>query len=495
MLRMIHRVREPRIRSVPTGKGLVTCSASPGSSRSQAPRFGAALLSFALLAGLSGCSSEEAKTDPILLLGLDGLEWRILLPLVQSGALPEFAALMEEGVYGYLTTTRPTLSPIIWTSMATGKTPNEHGIRGFVRRRQGDEGRRLFNSYDRRTKAFWNILSDHGLRVAVIGWWKTHPVEEIDGLMVAQVNTLDQADRGYGRAILKGGMIEGVQDQVFPPERLDELLEVHGRVVEDLQESLRQVFGEFEPELSPLAERLWLNTEWAFRADSTYVEITEAVAGGDYDLVACYLGGTDVVGHRFWRYMEPQLFEDPPLEHEIENLGEIIPDYYRFADAAIGRIRRQMPLGTRVIVVSDHGMRPVRRGERFDAETLTKNINSGGHPNALPGVLIASGSGIDPGPRPSLDSLDLDGLSVVGSIFDVLPAILTLLDIPLARDLAGRPLPQLEATRVAGEAAPTVATYDTNEWLASRKSLEAGELVGIGDQERLEQLRALGYIQ
>ena len=100
--------------------------------------------------------------------------------------MPTIAGLIERGAPGLLETTRPTFSPIIWTSIATGKGAAQHGIRGFVRRQRGGQPRRLYNNYDRKTKAFWNILSDYGRSVAVLGWWLTYPVEPVNGLLVWQ---------------------------------------------------------------------------------------------------------------------------------------------------------------------------------------------------------------------------------------------------------------------------------------------------------------------
>ncbi|MDH3745106.1 MAG: alkaline phosphatase family protein, partial [Acidobacteriota bacterium] len=251
-----------------------------------------------VLAGLLACSGgadhngASSTPPPVLVLAADGLEWSLVLPMAQAGELPELARLMDTGTFGFLRTSRPTFSPIIWTSIATGRPPVEHGVRGFVRQRGRD--RRLFNSYDRKTKAFWNILSDYGRRVATVGWWMTFPVEEVDGVMVAQVNTIDQTRRTGGRAILKGGLVEELEGQVFPTDRLDEFLEINRRVSGELAERMIETFGFSRPQ-TPLARRLWENTSWSLRADATYLEIAERLAGERFDLLACYLGGTDVV--------------------------------------------------------------------------------------------------------------------------------------------------------------------------------------------------------
>jgi predicted AlkP superfamily phosphohydrolase/phosphomutase len=424
-------------------------------------------------------------------MAVDGLEWDLLLPMVGAGELPELKRLMERGRFGLLTTSRPTFSPIIWTSIATGKAREDHGIRGFSKKSEGERRRRLYNSRDRMTKAFWEILSDHGRSVAVVGWWMTYPVEEINGVMVAQVNTLDQLHRRQGQAILKGGLIAGLEGQVHPPSRTAEILGIHDAVESRLEEKMKAIFGHLPQPRTLLTERLWENTRWALRSDATYVEIATRLATEGHDLVACYLGGADVTGHRFWRYMEPELYQDPPPADEIETFGRVIPDYYRFVDSSIGRIRAAMPEETRILVVSDHGMGPVNRKGAFSAEDLPEDINSAHHHRAPPGVFIAAGPEIAPsdlGSRAGLAIREKEQLKIEASVYDIAPTVLALLDVPVAEDMKGR-----VAAAFAGEELRPVPTHDSTEWIAQRAAA-SGEAVA-DDPERFEQLRALGYIQ
>jgi predicted AlkP superfamily phosphohydrolase/phosphomutase len=471
------------------------CFSRPKSPRKLARLWtpaGLALVSFCL----GGCNSPAPPSGrdgspPVLLMAIDGLEWDLLLPLAEAGELPELRQLMERGRFGLLSTSRPTFSPIIWTSIATGKPREDHGIRGFSKKIEGEKRRRLYNSLDRKTKAFWEILSDYGKSVAVVGWWMTYPVEEVNGVMVAQVNTLDQLHRRQGQAILKGGLITGLEGQVHPPSRTEEMLEVHDAVESRLDERMKTIFGRLPEPRTLLTERLWENTRWAFRSDATYVEIATRLATEGHDLVACYLGGADVTAHRFWRYMEPDLYQDPPPAEEIETFGRVIPDYYRFVDSAIGRIRAAMPEETRILVVSDHGMGPVNREGVFSAEDLPEDINSAHHHRAPPGVFIAAGSEIAPSEPDKGAVLAIPEkvqLKIEASVYDIAPTVLALLDVPAADDMKGR-----VAAAFTGEELPPVPTHDSKEWLAQRAAA-SGEAVA-DDPERFEQLRALGYIQ
>ena len=268
-------------------------------------------------------------------------------------------------------------------------------------------------------------------------------------------------------------------------------LAVHRRVSERLPELTHDIFGEFEHAPTPLTRRLWLNTQWAFRSDATYLEIAEGLADESYDLLAVYLGGADVVGHRFWRYMEPERYRDRPPEDEVEDYGDLIEDYYRYVDSSIGRLVERMPENATVLVVADHGMRGVNFQKQFSGETIPKSVRSGHHPKARPGVIIAAGGAVLEAAG-GLADLEVGDLEVLASIFDVTPSLLTILGIPVGEDMAGQPLEWLTGSQ-PGEV-PMIATHDSEEWLAARAENDPNALDGARDEERLEQLRALGYI-
>ncbi len=108
-----------------------------------------------LAIGLSCSPGEQpeggSSTHPVLLLGVDGMEWNVLLPLIREGRMPNFAEVMARGTFGELETFSPTISTVIWTTIATGKVHQKHGIHHFAKRTGGELG--LFDSRDRKTKA------------------------------------------------------------------------------------------------------------------------------------------------------------------------------------------------------------------------------------------------------------------------------------------------------------------------------------------------------
>ena len=453
---------------------------------------------------LPGCSRDREsdtkvgearpRSTPIIVLGVDGLDWRVILPLLKEGRLPNLAGLMERGSYGYLDTFLPTYSPVVWTSVATGKDPHKHGIRHFAHRLPN--GRvTLFNSSDRKTKAIWNILSDYEKTVSSIGWWMTYPVEEISGLMIAQTNTIDQLDTRAGKHVWKGTLLKGVAGQVYPTDRQNEMMEIVAQVNTSLPDSVKQVFGEFRFPLSLLGQRLWSNCQWAFRADATYLRIalklTEERPLPDLTLV--YFGGTDVAGHRFWRYMQPDIYRHRPTDEQIANFGGVIEDYYAYTDRAMGQILGSCGADVTVFVLSDHGMHPVNMEGRFDPDAPPANVNSGNHQDAPPGVFIAAGPGIRQSAvnkRPQ--DLSQPDLKSVGSVLDITPTLLAMMRIPVGKDMDGYVLSELfqEDVQIARQPAP-IPTHDTAAFLARGQRQAPPH---PSEEERLEQLRSLGYI-
>jgi predicted AlkP superfamily phosphohydrolase/phosphomutase len=74
----------------------------------------------------------ERLAKRVLLIGWDAADWQMIRPLMDAGQMPTLRGLVDRGVWGNLVTLQPILSPMIWTSIATGKRPAKHGIYGFT---------------------------------------------------------------------------------------------------------------------------------------------------------------------------------------------------------------------------------------------------------------------------------------------------------------------------------------------------------------------------
>jgi predicted AlkP superfamily phosphohydrolase/phosphomutase len=103
------------------------------------------------------------KRNKVLLVGWDSADWKVIDKLIAQGKMPALKSLIDSGVRGKIATMDPPLSPMLWTSMATGKRPFKHGVLGFVEP-DGQGGIRPVSSRYRKVKAVWNMLTMEGIK-------------------------------------------------------------------------------------------------------------------------------------------------------------------------------------------------------------------------------------------------------------------------------------------------------------------------------------------
>ena len=81
---------------------------------------------------------KKAKRNKVLLIGWDGADWKVIHPLMDEGRMPALKIMVEQGTIANLATLRPVLSPMLWTSIATGMRPFKHGVLGFTKSLAGE---------------------------------------------------------------------------------------------------------------------------------------------------------------------------------------------------------------------------------------------------------------------------------------------------------------------------------------------------------------------
>lgn len=281
-----------------------------------------------LAAALLGCAGEPTpphRPRPVLLVGIDGGEWRVVERLWAAGELPVLKSLADRGVRATLRTAYNS-SPVIWTTIATGVTPLAHGITDFVvATPRGDVP---ISSTVRRVPALWNMLSRRGRRVAVLGWWGSWPAEPVRGVVVSDRALLDLPRR--------------VSPDAFLP-RFETLVRE----------------AEREPSLFRWQEE-------AERRDRVMAHAARHLladpAGRPFDLLLLYFRSPDVVSHMEWKYYEPERFEDVD-PRELAARRDRVPAVYRAVDEALGRLLATAPRDANVLVVSDHGFHAARAEE------------------------------------------------------------------------------------------------------------------------------------
>ena len=129
-----------------------------------------------ILIFISGFRHPKNNKHKVLLIGLDGASWNVMLPLIYKGQLPNIKQLMDEGCWGVMKSPGPLLSEVIWTTIATGKTLQKHGITDRLME-DPDSGIDVPPSSNlRKAKAIWNILSEKNKKAGVLNYMVTWPV-------------------------------------------------------------------------------------------------------------------------------------------------------------------------------------------------------------------------------------------------------------------------------------------------------------------------------
>ena len=157
----------------------------------------------------------KAKVGRVVVLGLDGFDADLTEKFLDEGLLPNLAALRERGTYRRLGTTYPPLSPVAWSSFATGSNPGKHNIFDFISRNPATYGPTVssvrlrpprrslpLGPYRlplsrpeirslRKSKPFWTVLGEAGVFSAVLRVPITFPCDRFEGVQLAAMSVPD----------------------------------------------------------------------------------------------------------------------------------------------------------------------------------------------------------------------------------------------------------------------------------------------------------------
>lgn len=410
-----------------------------------------------LVLPLPGCGRKGAAVGAdtrVLFIGLDGAEWGLIRELMARGEMPHFQHLMERGIHGDLRSLEPLQkSPAIWTTIATGKSPREHGIRTFVEARDGQP----LTQNLRRVKAIWNILSTTGRRVGIVGWLMSWPAEAVNGFVVT-----DYIQYSAGRDAK-------LEHRTHPPELYDRVAPLN-RDWRALPWSVvnRFVGIPIDSAAADSSARIRATPmKWMIAADASFTDMALKLGPEEKpDFLAVYLRSMDTFGHLYWNYRHPESWPpgllDPAMVPVFQSTME---RNYRWIDEQLGRILALADERTTVILCSDHGFKGGGGGGVQD--------------HRLEGVLVMAGPHIGKG--------EITGATV----YDITPTLLALFGLPKAEDMPGKVLWSAFDASVRPELfKETLPTYETGP----AGGAEGGTASPV-DAELMERLRSLGYIK
>ena len=261
------------------------------------------------------------KADKVMVIGLDGLTLKMLLPLVQEGHLPNLARLLATGAYGVLqSVTNMTTGPT-WATFATGCLPHRHGIHHDFHHRASGYQLQATKGADCRKPFFWQVAGAAGRRAIVLNVPMSYPAQPFNGVMLAGIDAPSERAPGFA----------------YPSTLYQELRHQGIDYLIDCGLASYMQRGQ----LAAGQRAVQRETEERTRA-AEYLLAREG-----WDLFVVVYSLPDVWQHYYWGA--------PPGSAGYTQISE----GYRLVDQQVGRLLAHLPSDGVVILCSDHGFGPL----------------------------------------------------------------------------------------------------------------------------------------
>lgn len=406
-------------------------------------------------------------TNKVLVIGWDAADWKVITPLIQEGKMPALKKLIEGGVHGRVKTLDPPLSPMLWTSMATGMRAEKHGIKGFIEPTPDMTALRPVTCTSRKVKAVWNILNQNNMKSNVVAWWPSNPAEPIDGVMVSNLYQVANKNLNEGWDLPDGtihpeSMTDVLKDLRVHPQELTAPMLV------PFIPNLFKKEGLVEEKRARGVAKIIANAA-SVHAASTYLQRET-----DWDFMAVYHDAIDHFSHLAMRYHPPKRpFID---ENEYENYKGVVEAGYRFHDMMLERTLDLIDDDTTVILISDHGF----HSDHLRPKSIPKEPSGPAVEHSPYGIIVMNGPGIKKG-----------GTISGASILDLTPTLLTLYGLPVGKDMDGKVLTAAFDEAVEPNFIDSWEEVNGNSGMHKKDAIEDPWAA----QEAMKQLVELGYIE
>ena len=418
---------------------------------------------------------------PVVIIGVDGADWLLVNRLCSRGLMPAFSSLLAEGCSGTLQpSSELLLSPTIWTNVATGRSPDAHGIYDFLAWVEETESYIPVSSSVRRVQALWNLFSAFDRNTRIIGWWGSWPAEKVNGVIISDriAYSLFNFPEEIEKAVPSG--------LTYPPGFYETILPLKvlpGDIsFEEVRRYLhisRRTFKEALEDLDNPGQLVSTNAVAQFlkilASTRTYWNIGRTLLkDGQPDLFAIYFQGIDSVSHLFAAHTRPASPLAAPAD--VLKFTDAVEAFYILQDRIIGDLLSRCTSNPAIFILSDHGFYFGEAGPRG----LPAIERGGARWHKRGGIFIARGPEFVRGELGDIEALELA------------PAVLYLAGLPVAENMEGGfPFKLFRENALKANSPSYVCSYESG-----KPSTRAT----IPDTSRydalvIEELKALGYIQ
>ncbi|HVE72650.1 MAG TPA: alkaline phosphatase family protein [Thermoanaerobaculia bacterium] len=386
----------------------------------------------------------------VAIFAIDGADWELISELSADGRVPNLKALAQGGVTATVQSIQPTVSPLLWTTAATGLSPDRHGVIDFM------DQKRAVDASVRRAPGLWDIAQAFGRESVVVNWWTAWPPRmdgpvTFDTPVITMSNAIDPAD-----------LHARIASQIVAPQTVG-----HGQVGRFLNITATE-FDEAVARGGPsdpanvfrdVLAKTWTDHRVAI---SLYQQREPMVMMMSFD-------GTDTVNHLFGPYHPP--YREGVSQSQFRKYWPTVANYYSEIDRLIGEWMKVLTDDTTVIIMSSHGFRWSEKRPKTSPVGRSALSDHRGT-----GMFIAYGNHVA-----------ASRASHVISLYDVVPTVLSLLGLPKSVEMPGK-----HAEWVFRDIAPVtsvrVISYD--EFFAGRPS----GTVSVDPRVYMQRLQAIGHL-
>ncbi len=304
----------------------------------------------------------------LLVLGIDAMDYTVTNDLLENDQLPHIRKLIENGVSGPFESEEPSFSPILWTTIASGRGREIHGIDGFYNTSEHVQVPRI-----------WDILQDEGWSIGIYRWLVTWPPNEnVNGFSIPDILSRDNQaiPPEYGivndfRDLIKGQMLHG--------ERKVPLREIAGYAWAIIRLGVR---GSTLLSIGKTA----MTHPIALFNDASYRYIlmrrTEMEVNCDLflqllrryqpEFAVFYDNSIDMVGHRYWKNRD--LNQEPVSNKRSKDYSSAVPLIYKWTDDVVGRVINEISPSCHIAIISDHGQKGMNGDDEDSWVILGDNV-------------------------------------------------------------------------------------------------------------------------
>jgi predicted AlkP superfamily phosphohydrolase/phosphomutase len=373
-------------------------------------------------------ATKQATRPHVVVIGVNGMELDVIRPLLLKGAMPNLEHVINNGAYGKLRTVSAPNCPRVYSTIFTSTDPDEHGVTGFL------VGGITANTNMLKEEPIWSVLSRNDVTVGMANVPATFPVMPVNGYMISGMLT---RGKNCEDGVLCAPKLSDVTggDAVYPRTLQPELLKNVGDFYIDCERM---------PGASDLKGRekevidKWLDKVQLIRDEQTKL-FDYLLTKHPTDFAMLGQSCEDRTGH--WLY--PIAPYNVGYNASINSVRvEAFPDQYIAFDKVLGSILKHVDDNTYVIILSDHGIKPLREFENkdphahMDHEKTTPVIAKHDFADGddVPGSFFAMGPGIKHNSR-------LMGFEA--SVYDITPTILHIYGIEQPKQMRGRVLTEI----------------------------------------------------